>query len=131
MKELADFEVKLATYTWMALPDEMLVQAKKFGFADKYLAKLYNVSEKEVRECRTELGCVATFCRVPVSGVADNEDYYYSTYSGVPDEVAVSGNRKIMILGRRAEPDRTGDRVRLYLCARRVRAARRPAMNRC
>lgn len=56
MKELADFEVKLATYTWMALPDEMLVQAKKFGFADKYLAKLYNVSEKEVRECRTELG---------------------------------------------------------------------------
>lgn len=67
MKELADFEVKLATYTWMALPDEMLVQAKKFGFADKYLAKLYNVSEKEVRECRTELGCVATFCRVPVS----------------------------------------------------------------
>lgn len=35
MKELADFEVKLATYTWMALPDEMLVQAKKFGFADQ------------------------------------------------------------------------------------------------
>ena len=123
MKELADFEVKLATYTWMALPDEMLVQAKKFGFADKYLAKLYNVSEKEVRECRTELGCVATFCRVPVSGVANNEDYYYSTYSGVPDEVAVSGNRKIMILG--GGPNRIGQGIEFdYTCVHAAFALR-------
>ena len=114
IKELADFELKLAAYTWMALPDELLVQAKKFGFSDKYLAKLFSVSEKEVRECRLELGCAATFCLVPVSGV-ENADYYYSTYSGAPDEVPVSSNRKIMVLG--GGPNRIGQGIEFdYTC---------------
>ena len=113
IKELADFELKLAAYTWMALPDELLVQAKKFGFSDKYLAKLFSVSEKEVRECRLELGCAATFCLVPVSGV-ENADYYYSTYSGAPDEVPVSSNRKIMVLG--GGPNRIGQGIEFDYC---------------
>ena len=114
IKELADFELKIAAYTWMALPDEMLVQAKKFGFSDKYLAKLFSVPEKEVRNRRTELGCVVTYCRVPVSGV-DNADYYYSTYSGAPDEVPVSDRRKIMILG--GGPNRIGQGIEFdYTC---------------
>ncbi|MBQ9955690.1 MAG: carbamoyl-phosphate synthase large subunit, partial [Eggerthellaceae bacterium] len=96
------------------LPDEMLVQAKKFAFADKYLAKLFNVREKEVRERRTALGCVATFCRVPVSGVGNDEDYYYSTYSGAPDEVAVSDRKKIMILG--GGPNRIGQGIEFDYC---------------
>ena len=111
IKELADFELKIAAYTWMALPDEM---AKKFGFSDKYLAKLFSVPEKEVRNRRTELGCVVTYCRVPVSGV-DNADYYYSTYSGAPDEVPVSDRRKIMILG--GGPNRIGQGIEFdYTC---------------
>ena len=123
IQELALFELELARYTWMSLPDELLIKAKKFAFADKYLAKLFNVREKEVRERRTALGCVATFCRVPVSGVGNDEDYYYSTYSGAPDEVPVSDRRKIMILG--GGPNRIGQGIEFdYTCVHAAFALR-------
>ncbi|MCI5779368.1 MAG: carbamoyl-phosphate synthase large subunit [Lentisphaeria bacterium] len=123
IRELALFELELARYTWMSLPDDMLVKAKKFAFADKYLAKLFNVREKEVRERRIALGCVATFCRVPVSGVGNDEDYYYSTYSGAPDEVPVSDRRKIMILG--GGPNRIGQGIEFdYTCVHAAFALR-------
>ena len=48
---------------------EMLKKAKELAFSDKYLAKFFNISEKQVRTRRMELGCLAKFCRVPVSGV--------------------------------------------------------------
>ena len=122
IKELADFELKLADYTWMALPDELLIEAKKSGFSDKYLGRLFGVPEKEVRESRIALGCVATYCRVPVSGV-ENADYYYSTYSGAPDEVPVSGNRKIMVLG--GGPNRIGQGIEFdYTCVHAAFALR-------
>ncbi len=123
IKELAEFELKIAAYTWMALPDELLVEAKKLGFSDKYLAKLFSVSEKEIRECRTALGCVATYGRVPVSGVPGDEDYYFSTYAGTPDEVPVSKHRKIMILG--GGPNRIGQGIEFdYTCVHAAFALR-------
>ena len=122
IKELADFERELTGCTWMALPDEMLVKAKKFGFSDKYLAKLFGVPEKEVRDTRTALGCAAAYRRVPVSGV-ENADYYYSTYSGAPDEVPVSSNRKIMVLG--GGPNRIGQGIEFdYTCVHAAFALR-------
>ena len=114
IKFLADFELRLAQYNWMNLPENMLTDAKKYGFSDKYLAKLFNISERLVREKREELNCIASFCRVPVSGV-ENADYYYSTYSGRPDEVPVSNNRKIMVLG--GGPNRIGQGIEFdYTC---------------
>ena len=35
IQELALFELELNKYTWMALPDELLIKAKKFAFSDK------------------------------------------------------------------------------------------------
>ncbi len=114
LKELADFELELAKCNFMSLPDELLRQAKEFGFSDKYLAKLFNVAEKEIRSRRLKLGITASFCRVPVSGV-ENADYYYSTYTGAPDEVPVSANRKIMVLG--GGPNRIGQGIEFdYTC---------------
>ena len=122
IKELADFEIRLASYTWMALPDEMLREAKLLGFSDKYLAKIFNIPEKEVRESRLALGVVATYGRVPVSGV-ENADYYFSTYSGTPDEVPVSNRKKIMILG--GGPNRIGQGIEFdYTCVHAAFALR-------
>ena len=114
IKLLADFEIKLSQCTWMALSDEMLIQAKKYGFADKYLAKLFSVPEKAVRNRRVALNCIASFCKVPVSGEARGE-YYYSTYSGKKDEVPVSDRKKIMVLG--GGPNRIGQGIEFdYTC---------------
>jgi len=123
IRDLALYELELARYNWMALPDAMLIEAKKMAFSDKYLAKLFSVEETAIRKRRLELGCVATFCRVPVSGSEGNEDYYYSTYSGAPDEVPVSDKKKIMILG--GGPNRIGQGIEFdYTCVHAAFALR-------
>lgn len=57
MQELVKLEEEILAHKDQ-LPDELLVRAKKDGFADRYLAKLLGVSEKEVRQRRKALGAV-------------------------------------------------------------------------
>ncbi|MDP2982050.1 MAG: carbamoyl-phosphate synthase large subunit [Candidatus Latescibacter sp.] len=122
MLEMVRFEESLAEYDWMALPDAMLVKAKDYNFSDKYLARMFGVCEKEVRERRITLGKRATYHAVPVSGV-DNAAYYYSSYSGGADEVPVSKKRKIMILG--GGPNRIGQGIEFdYTCVHAALALR-------
>ena len=114
MKELADFDYELDAQTWDSLPLKTLRQAKEMGFSDKYLAQIFDIPEKAIRTRRIENGIVAAYRIVPVSGV-ENAEYYYSTYSGAPDEVAVSDKKKIMILG--GGPNRIGQGIEFdYTC---------------
>ncbi len=112
MKELVELEEKILTYKGRDLPDLLLVQAKKDGFADKYLAKLLGISEKRIRDRRKALGVVEAWHPVPVSGV-ENAAYYYSTYNA-SDNVPVSDQRKIMILG--GGPNRIGQGIEFDYC---------------
>jgi carbamoyl-phosphate synthase large subunit len=112
MKELVDLEEKIIACKGLELSDDLLITAKKDGFADKYLAKLLGVSEKRIRDRRMALGVKEAWCKVPVSGV-DNAAYYYSTYNAV-DEVPVSARKKIMILG--GGPNRIGQGIEFDYC---------------
>ncbi len=112
MKELVELEEQILTYTWDALPDEILIQAKKDGFADKYLSLLLKVPEKEIREKRISLGMKQAWEPVPVSGVEDAA-YYFSTYNA-PDKVEVSNRKKIMVLG--GGPNRIGQGIEFDYC---------------
>ena len=112
MKELVEFEEKVLKYKGKKLPDELLIEAKKDGFADKYLAKLLGVKEKEIRERRTKLGVVETWDYVPVSGT-ENARYYYSTYNGA-DRTSVSSRPKVMVLG--GGPNRIGQGIEFDYC---------------
>jgi carbamoyl-phosphate synthase large subunit len=112
MAELVQLEEKLLKYKGKSLPDELLIQAKKDGFADPYLAKLLGTSEEKVRKQRTKLGVVEGWEPVPVSGV-ENAAYYFSTYNA-PDKVEASPNRKIMILG--GGPNRIGQGIEFDYC---------------
>jgi carbamoyl-phosphate synthase large subunit len=113
MKELVELEEQILACKGKRLPDALLVQAKKDGFADKYLAKLLGVPERDIRRHRTALGVVEAWDAVPVSGV-DNAAYYYSTYNA-PDRVPVSANRKkVMILG--GGPNRIGQGIEFDYC---------------
>ncbi len=94
------------------LPDELLVRAKRDGFADAYLAKLLGMSERETRERRIALGLMHAYEPVPVSGVEDAA-YYYSSYNGI-DTVAVSDSKKIMVLG--GGPNRIGQGIEFDYC---------------
>jgi carbamoyl-phosphate synthase large subunit len=112
MKELVDLEEKILKYKGKKLPDKLLTQAKKDGFADRYLAKLLGVTEKKIRERRTKLGVVEAWDYVPVSG-AENACYYYSTYNAL-DHNKVSKRRKVMVLG--GGPNRIGQGIEFDYC---------------
>ena len=112
MKELVEQEEQLLQYKDGDLPDELLREAKKSGFADKYLGQILNIPEKTIRERRLALGIRQGWHAVPVSGA--NAAYYYSTYNA-PDEVTVSDKKKIMILG--GGPNRIGQGIEFdYTC---------------
>lgn len=123
MRELVEEEKKILAYKGKTLPDELLVQAKKDGFADKYLAQLLGVAEKEVRDRRAALGCRETWHKVPVSGV-ENQAYYYSSYNGTTNEVPVTTDRKkVLILG--GGPNRIGQGIEFdYCCCHAAMAMR-------
>jgi len=112
MKELMELEEKFLMYKGKRLPDNLLIQAKKDGFADRYLAKILGISEQKIRENRMKLNVVEAWDHVPVSG-AENAMYYYSTYNG-PDRTKVSNRPKVMVLG--GGPNRIGQGIEFDYC---------------
>jgi len=112
MKELVMLEEEILKHKNRSLPDELLIQAKKDGFADRYLAKLLDLPESEIRRRRTTLGIVEGWEAVPVSGV-ENASYYFSTYNA-PDKTVVSERKKVMILG--GGPNRIGQGIEFDYC---------------
>jgi carbamoyl-phosphate synthase large subunit len=58
MKDLVELEGKILPFKRNSVPEELLIQAKKDGFSDRYLAKLLDIPERDIRERRTSLGMV-------------------------------------------------------------------------
>jgi len=112
MKELVELEEQILTHKGRIPPDDLFIQAKKDGFADKYLAHLLDVREKDIRAKRTSLGMAEAWEPVPVSGV-ENAAYYFSTYNA-SDKVEVSDRKKIMVLG--GGPNRIGQGIEFDYC---------------
>ena len=113
MKELVDLENEILNYQGRGeIPGELLIQAKKDGFSDKYLSQLLKAPEVEIREKRLKLGLSQAWEPVPVSGV-ENAAYYFSTYNA-PDKVLSSDKKKIMVLG--GGPNRIGQGIEFDYC---------------
>jgi carbamoyl-phosphate synthase large subunit len=112
MKELVELEEEILRHKGGELPDELLIQAKKDGFADRYLSQILGMPEEEIRRKRISLGVVGGFEPVPVSGVEDAA-YYFSTYNA-PDVTESSPRRKVMILG--GGPNRIGQGIEFDYC---------------
>lgn len=113
MRELVMEEEELLKYKGSLPSDEMLLQAKKDGFSDKYLSEILEVSEDDIRHKRIALGIEETWDQVHVSGTEDSA-YFYSTYNA-PDNNPIKTDRpKIMILG--GGPNRIGQGIEFDYC---------------
>ena len=123
MKELVELEEEILQHKGSLPPDALLIQAKKDGFADRYLAQILGLSEEAIRAKRTALGMVEGWEAVPVSGV-ENAAYYFSTYNA-PDSVTVSDRKKIMVLG--GGPNRIGQGIEFDYCCVHTALALREA----
>ena len=112
MRELVMLEEEILKSKGSLPADELLIQAKKDGFADKYLSQLLEISEDDIRNKRIALGVEEAWEGVHVSGTEDSA-YYYSTYNA-EDKNPVSDNKKIMILG--GGPNRIGQGIEFDYC---------------
>ena len=113
MKELVEEEEALAKSKGRLPEDQMLIQAKKDGFSDKYLSQILDITEDEVREKRISLGVEEAWEGVHVSGTKDNA-YYYSTYNSEDKNPVSTDKPKIMILG--GGPNRIGQGIEFDYC---------------
>lgn len=113
MKELVEEEEELLKSKGKLPSDNLLIQAKKDGFSDKYLSQLLEIPEEDIRNHRIELGVEEAWEGVHVSGT-ENNAYYYSTYNA-PDKNPVNTDKqKIMILG--GGPNRIGQGIEFDYC---------------
>ncbi len=112
MRELVEEEEEILKSKGSLPADDLLIQAKKDGFSDKYLSQLLEISEDEIRNKRISLGVEEAWEGVHVSGTKDSA-YYYSTYNS-EDKNPVTNNNKIMILG--GGPNRIGQGIEFDYC---------------
>jgi len=120
MSELVALEERILQHAGSLPPDDLLIQAKRDGFSDRYLGQILGVGETAVRERRLALGLAQAWEAVPVSGA--DAAYYFSTYNA-PDSVPVSERKKIMILG--GGPNRIGQGIEFdYTCVHAAFALR-------
>ena len=89
---------------------ETLKQAKKIGFSDKYIAKLWNKEENEIYNLRKENNMFPVYKMIDTcsSEFESYVPYFYSTYED-ENESIVSKNKKIIVLG--SGPIRIGQGV--------------------
>ncbi len=105
VKRIVDMESVVAKN---AMDIATLADAKKMGFSDKYIAKLWNVSEIEVYNLRKEQGMFPVYKMVDTCHTGAYIPYFYSSYTG--DNASVlTDKKKIIVLG--AGPIRIGQGV--------------------
>jgi carbamoyl-phosphate synthase large subunit len=75
-------------------------QAKRLGFSDKFIARLWNCSETEVYNYRKKNGIIPVFKMVDTCAgeFESSTPYYYSSYES-EDEVLESTKKKVVVLG--------------------------------
>ena len=85
-----------------------LGEAKKMGFSDKYIAKLWGKREREVFDLRRENGLFPFYRMVDTCHTDAYIPYFYSSYEGA-HQSRLSDKKKIVVLG--AGPIRIGQGV--------------------
>ncbi len=87
---------------------EELTRAKKMGFSDTYIAKLWKKTELDVFGMRRENGLMPVYRMADTLHTGAYIPYFYSSYTGKNDSV-VTDKKKIIVLG--AGPIRIGQGV--------------------
>ncbi len=114
IKNITDFENRLKNEP---LTVELLRGAKKIGLADKSIAELTGKNVNDIRKMRIENKILPSYKMVDTCAAEFEAftPYYYSTFCEENDEVEVSNNRKIIVLG--SGPIRIGQGVEFDYCS--------------
>lgn len=113
-KKIVDYETTLAENVGNK---EILTTAKKMGFSDQYIAKLWKQDEVAVYNLRKEMNLFPVYKMIETSGCGGYIPYFYSTYEKENDS-RISDKKKIIVLGSGPIRIRAGCRIRLLHCTR-------------
>ena len=104
-KKIVDMEKTLSENVGS---DEVLLAAKKMGFSDKFIARLWKIDELSVYNQRKTAGITPVFRMVDTMHTGKYIAYLYSSYTGKNDS-RLTDKKKIVVLG--AGPIRIGQGV--------------------
>ncbi len=105
IKRIVDMEEVLKTHVRDL---ETLTAAKKMGFSDKYIARLWKCTELDVYNFRKEHNLFPVFKMVDTCHTGAYIPYFYSSYTG-ENASKLTNKKKIVVLG--AGPIRIGQGV--------------------
>ncbi len=105
IENIVAMEKTLAAGAWDL---DILTRAKKMGFGDKIIAKLWGCSELDIYRFRKEKGLTPVFKMVDTCHTGAYIPYFYSSYSG-ENASRLTNKKKIVVLG--AGPIRIGQGV--------------------
>ena len=105
IKKIVDMEMTVCAHPRDV---EVLRQAKKMGFGDRFIARLWQMSEDEVYALRRENGMFPVYRMVDTCHTNAYIPYFYSSYTG-ENASKLTDRKKIVVLG--AGPIRIGQGV--------------------
>ncbi len=105
IKRIVDMEETLKANKF---DQDLLVKAKKMGFGDKYIARMWGCKELDVYNIRKEMNLFPAFRMVDTCHTGAYIPYFYSSYTGKNDSI-LTNRKKIVVLG--AGPIRIGQGV--------------------
>ncbi|HET7097300.1 MAG TPA: carbamoyl-phosphate synthase large subunit [Casimicrobiaceae bacterium] len=115
IQEIVDTELRLEKRTLGELTRDDLRGLKRMGFADRRIAYLLKVGERDVRARRHELGIRPVYKRVDTCAAefATQTAYLYSTYEE-ECEALPTERKKVIVLG--GGPNRIGQGIEFDYC---------------
>ena len=120
IKSIVDMENELSANKGSV---EVLGRAKKMGFSDKFIARLWNEDEINIYSLRKQNGIVPIFKMVDTLHTGKYIAYLYSSYTG-ENASRLTDKKKIVVLG--AGPIRIGQGVEFdYSTVRAVQTIKR------
>ena len=105
IKKIVDMEKALAEKPG---DEQLLIRAKKMGFSDKYIARLWNEKELDVFDLRRRMKLFPAYPMVDTCHTNAYIPYFYSSYSR-ENASRLEDRKKIVVLG--AGPIRIGQGV--------------------
>ncbi len=134
IEEIVVFEKEVEKYTIDTLPQDLLLEAKMKGFADRQIAHLVRCLESQIYNKRIDVGIKRVYKLVDTCAAefTAKTPYYYSTFEMqqeingnkfTENESVSSDKKKVIVLG--SGPNRIGQGIEFdYSCVHGVLAAK-------
>ena len=134
IEEIVVFEKEVEKYTINTLPEDLLLEAKMKGFADRQIAHLVRCLESQIYNKRIDVGVKRVYKLVDTCAAefTAKTPYYYSTFEMqqeingnkfTENESVSSDKKKVIVLG--SGPNRIGQGIEFdYSCVHGVLAAK-------